>query len=558
MNRASMHTSSASPILPEGRVDNGLSRQTEKRSLNVHELRNLMALLGLPVEGNKVELKQRLMDVAKEKPPEPGFVERRKSMEFAKGAVLTVTFCDGTIRQRDISRPELRKIGLKIDVLSGSKTVARPEPPGRRPGVGDYLCETGCGFRGSFSAVADHETGCGKFTTTASTKPTQNVTGCPGRPGLHSNTAGPAGLEPSIDVAPNIPNLSALMKTVIGALPTCPESGQLVAAQKLLSALPIPTREKLMMQLIRRKANGGIFTELAAQAREQRLGFAAVVLETLFGEKDVCMAVAALAEFITREGAALQTARGRYSRGLTKLGAHGKEKGENEREAKRKKKWNPKVGLEMTAAAAASRADLHEMAHAGADLNAAAASMAVSSLLEGFVPASKNRPFQTVHCVKGTAGRAPEQGGRRQGSFVWRSPEQLVELEHRIDRLLAEIFIRFGISTNRQLERARKIFMAHNRSQDDEGDGAAATKSIASEKAAGDEKPQGDDAQAGGLAGSSDRLRQNTKVLSTLMFGIDFVAPMRRMRKVVNEMMVPPSPPRARPSDQTMRERAGG
>ena len=41
----------------------------------------------------------------------------------------------------------------------------------------------------------------------------------------------------------------------------------------------------MMMQMVRGKARGGTFTVLAKKGRSKRLAFAAVLLETLFGDE---------------------------------------------------------------------------------------------------------------------------------------------------------------------------------------------------------------------------------------------------------------------------------
>jgi hypothetical protein len=112
--------------------------------------------------------------------------------------------------------------------------------------------------------------------------------------------------------------------------------------------------------------------------------------------QDVCFGIAALADCVTTEGPVLQKVRQKYGGTAKRATAEQLARrhpgwtepaasGENAWDANKLDKYNPALGLHLKAAAAAAKEDL----------GAAAASMAVSSLVDA--------PLQNVSCKKGTA-----------------------------------------------------------------------------------------------------------------------------------------------------------
>ena len=96
---------------------------------------------------------------------------------------------------------------------------------------------------------------------------------------------------------------------------------------------------------------------------------------------------------------------------------------------------------------------------------------------------------------------------------------------------MAEIFIRLGISSTRQLDRVRKIYVAHNRGvpaptqERQRTQDAGGHYTFAAEQAS---RPKGASA--------------NPNLLSKLMFGVDVVAPKQRMNKAIYDALVLPPP----------------
>jgi hypothetical protein len=84
-----------------------------------------------------------------------------------------------------------------------------------------------------------------------------------------------------------------------------------------------------------------------------------------------------------------------------------------------------------------------------------------------------------------------------------------------MDKMMAEIFIRLGISSTRQLDRARKIYVAHNR-----GVPAPAPKERQRTPNAG-----GHYTFAAEQASRPKGASPNPNLLSKLMFGVEVVAP---------------------------------